>query len=299
MKKIYSLLFLIFVSIAFNYSYSQEGNISRGKVFESLSFKSKILEETVNYSIYLPFDYDTSTLSYPVVYLLHGFSDNETGWTQFGEVHLAADEAIATREIPPMIIIMPDAKISWYINNYKGDKNYEDMFMQELIPYMEAQYRIKAKREFRGVSGLSMGGYGALIYALHYPDKFVACAAFSAGVFTDKEILDMSQEKYSSRFETTSDISKVGEERLNDHWYNNSVLELMKKVPNQTDHKVRYCIDVGDDDFLYKGNSSLHILMSDLEIEHEYRVRDGAHNWLYWRTGIIDGLKFIGKSFHR
>jgi len=298
MKRTY-LLLLIVTNFTFNYAYSQKSNNAKGKVLESLSFKSKMLGETVNYSIYLPSDYDTSTLTYPAVYLLHGFSDNETGWTQFGEVHLAADKAIANREIPPMIIIMPDAKITWYINNYKGDKNYEDMFMQELIPFMETQYRIKSKREFRGVSGLSMGGYGALIYALHHPDKFIACAAFSAGVFTDKEITNISQEQYNTWFATIYDTTKVGKNRLNNYWYNNSILELMKKVPDQKDYKVRYYIDCGDDDFLYKGNSSLHMLMSDLEIEHQYRVRDGEHNWLYWRTGIIDGLKFIGKSFHR
>ena len=142
MKKIYSLLFLIFVSIAFNYSYSQEGNISRGKVFESLSFKSKILEETVNYSIYLPFDYDTSTLSYPGVYLLHGFSDNETGWTQFGEVHLAADEAIATREIPPMIIIMPDAK-----------RYFEDVKEDEVLPSFEITVTRTHIAKYAGAGG--------------------------------------------------------------------------------------------------------------------------------------------------
>jgi enterochelin esterase-like enzyme len=298
MKRTY-LLLLIIASFTFNIVYSQEGNNTKGKVLESLSFKSKILNETVNYSIYLPSDYESSTLSYPAVYLLHGYSDNETGWTQFGEVHLAADRAIESREIPPMIIVMPDAKITWYINNYNGTDNYEDMFMEELIPYMEATYRIKPKREFRAVSGLSMGGYGALIYALHYPDKFAACAAFSSGVFTDEEIIALDQEQYQTWFATTSDTTKKGEDRLTKHWYNNSVLELVKKVPDQKGDKVRFYLDCGDDDFLYKGNSSLHILMFDLKISHEYRVRDGAHNWLYWRTGIVDGLKFIGESFRR
>jgi enterochelin esterase-like enzyme len=63
--------------------------------------------------------------------------------------------------------------------------------------------------------------------------------------------------------------------------------------------KVRYYIDCGDDDFLIRGNCALHILLSDRKIPHEFRVRDGAHTWVYWRTGIVDGLSFIGRSFNR
>jgi enterochelin esterase-like enzyme len=62
---------------------------------------------------------------------------------------------------------------------------------------------------------------------------------------------------------------------------------------------IRFYIDCGDDDFLYKGNSALHVKMRDLEIPHEYRVREGGHVWSYWRTGLFDGLKFISQTFHR
>ncbi|RPJ85976.1 MAG: esterase family protein, partial [Acidobacteria bacterium] len=89
-------------------------SLSQGKVLEGLSIDSKILGREVEYAVYLPPDYDTSTRRYPVVYLLHGFTDDETGWIQFGEVYLAADRAIAAREIPPMIIVMPDGGVTWY-----------------------------------------------------------------------------------------------------------------------------------------------------------------------------------------
>ena len=62
---------------------------------------------------------------------------------------------------------------------------------------------------------------------------------------------------------------------------------------------MRYYIDCGDDDFLIKGNCALHLALMDRKIPHEFRVRDGGHTWSYWRTGIVDGLKFIGQSFHR
>jgi enterochelin esterase-like enzyme len=270
-----------------------------GKVLEGLTMESKILGYEVNFSVYLPPDYDHSERSYPVVYLLHGYSDDETAWVQFGEVNLAADRAIARREIPPMIIIMPDAKITWYINSADDKVRYEDMFFDEFIPFVENKYRIRKKREYRGISGLSMGGYGALIYSLHHPEIFAACAAFSSGVFTHEEIVNLDQNNYDNWFEVAFGTGTKGNKRLTAHLYKHSVLEQMKKVPEMKGKKVRYYLDCGDDDFLYKGNSQLHILMRDLKIPHEYIVRDGSHNWQYWRTGITNGLKFIGESFHR
>jgi len=73
----------------------------------------------------------------------------------------------------------------------------------------------------------------------------------------------------------------------------------MKNMPEEQKTKVRFYLDCGDDDFLYKGNSTLHILMNDQKIPHEFRVRDGIHEWEYWRTGLPDALKFISKSFYR
>lgn len=272
---------------------------AQGKVLESLSFHSKILGRGVKYSIYLPPDYSTSSRSYPAVYLLHGYTDNETAWVQFGEVNRYADQAIAAGEIPPMIIVMPDAGVTWYVNDYAEKIRYEDMFIQELIPYMEQTYRIRAAKEFRGISGLSMGGYGSLLYSLHHPDMFAACAAFSAAVWTDDEITSMDQQQYDGWLSAVYGPAKTPKDRLSDHYRKNSVLDLVKAIPEAQKKDVRFYIDCGDDDFLYRGNSALHVLMRDLNIPHEYRTRDGGHSWVYWRTGITDGLKFIGMSFHR
>ena len=87
--------------------------------------------------------------------------------------------------------------------------------------------------------------------------------------------------------------------RHTDHWRQHSVLDLVKNTDADELKKLRYYIDCGDDDFLAIGNATLHILMTEKEIPHEYRVRDGAHTWSYWRTGLPAGLKFIGESFHR
>src|SRR5690242_7183207 len=108
---------------------------STGKVLEEETIKSNILGRDVRYTVYLPADYDISQRSYPVVYLLHGFTDDNTGWLQFGEINRYADKAIADGTIPPMIIIMPNGDSSWYINSYDGKENYEDFFIKEFMPY--------------------------------------------------------------------------------------------------------------------------------------------------------------------
>ena len=129
------------------------GEAASGQVLEGLKLSSEILGRDVAYAVYLPPDYATSTRRYPVVYLLHGYTDDESGWIQFGEVNLAADRAIAEREIPPMIIVMPDGGVTFYINDAAGKVRYEDMFVQELIPYIDATYRTRPSREFRGSPG--------------------------------------------------------------------------------------------------------------------------------------------------
>lgn len=149
---------------------------SQSTVFESLSFESNKLGRKVSYSIYLPSDYSTSKRNYPVLYLLHGYTDNETNWIQMGQMKTIADRAIANEEAVPMIIVMPDAWDTWYINQYDGKAPYEDMFFEELIPYMEKTYRIRSNKESRAIAGLSMGGYGSFLYSLHHPDMFCACA---------------------------------------------------------------------------------------------------------------------------
>jgi enterochelin esterase-like enzyme len=250
--------------------------------------------------VYLPPDYGTSTRRYPVVYLLHGYTDDESGWIQFGEVDLAADRAIAEREIPPMIIVMPDAGATFYINDGSGKVRYEDMFVRELIPRIDKTYRTRPEREFRGVAGLSMGGWGTLVYTLRHPDLFAAGAAFSAAVWSDEDILSMEPKNWDRLLGPLFGATgKSGKDRLTAHFQEVSPLGLAKSLPEDSLKKVRYYIDCGDDDFLIKGNCALHLLLTDRKIPHEFRVRDGGHTWTYWRTGIVDGLKFIGQSFHR
>lgn len=272
---------------------------ANGKVYETKTVKSATLGREVRYTVYLPADYESSARSYPVVYLLHGYSDDNTGWLQFGEINRYADKAIAEGTIPPMIIVMPNGDSSWYINTYDGKENYEDFFVKEFMPAIEKTYHIKAEKRYRGIAGLSMGGFGTLNYALKYPQLFAACAPLSAAVLDDDAIAGMPDPNYEATFGQLYGRGLKGKDRLNADWYKNSTLKIIEKKTVDELRKVRYWIDCGDDDFLTKGNCLLHIALTEKRVPHEYRVRDGAHTWTYWRTGITDALKFIGDSFHQ
>lgn len=270
-----------------------------GKVLEGKTFKSTALGKDVRYNVYLPADYATSERTYPVVYLLHGYGDDDTGWVQFGEVNRYADEAIAKGDIPPMIIVMPDGGVSWYINSYDGATKYEDFFIKEFMPAVEKTYRIKADKRYRGIAGLSMGGYGTLIYALKYPDLFSAAAPLSAAVFEDEEMSMMPDANWNRTFAQLYGKDLKGKDRLNKAFYDNSPLKIVETKSKEELSKVRYWIDCGDDDFLINGNCMLNIALTKKGVPHEFRVREGAHTWTYWRTGITDALAFIGDSFRQ
>lgn len=261
-------------------------------VRESLKFSSKELGREISYSIYLPADYETSDRHYPVLYLLHGYTDDETMWLQAGDMKAIADRTIASQEAAPMIIVMPDAWDTWYINQHDGACNYEEMFFNELIPYMEKSYRIRAKQEYRAIAGLSMGGYGSFLYSLHHPDMFAACCPLSAAVFGDEIMSQRLTQKHNDLFTRLfgTDLK---------HWHKNSVLKLLSEWDAKKPLRVRYYIDCGDEDGLLDGNIEAHKMMRQKEIKHELRVRNGGHTWTYWRTALPEVLKFVSQSFRR
>jgi enterochelin esterase-like enzyme len=264
-----------------------------GKVFDNLSLPSKILKSDRKYAIYLPPDYETSNRTYPVLYLLHGSGDDQTGWVQFGEVLSITDKAIADGTATPMIIVMPDGNTGrrGYFNDIKGDWNYEDFFFKELIPFIEKKYRAKTEKRSRAVAGLSMGGGGTFMYALHHPELFSSACPLSAAVgpFT----LDDARTTYKKANPNIADSTIV-------NYYNtHSVLALVNNMPDSQKKAVRWYIDDGDDDFLYEGNALVHIAMRKKEIPHEFRIRDGGHTWTYWRGSLPKVLEFVSDAFHQ
>ena len=263
------------------------------KVSDNLIVKSKILNMDRKYAIYLPPGYETSQRSYPVLYLLHGGGDDQTGWVQFGEVQYIADKALIDGISTPMIIVMPDANTGkrGYSNNATGTWKYEDFFFQEFMPYIEKTYRIKADKHYRAISGLSMGGDGTFTYTLHHPELFAAACPLSAG--TGPLTIE------DSKTRLTRETPNISQAEIQSYYNRQSVLNLINTVPDSLQKSVRWFIDCGDDDFLFEGNSLAHIAMRKKNIPHEFRIRDGAHNWTYWRASLPVVLEFISKSFHQ
>lgn len=263
------------------------------KVYDDLSLKSKILNMDRKYAIYLPPGYESSQRSYPVLYLLHGGGDDQTGWVQFGEVQQITDKAIAEGAATPMIIVMPDANTGkrGYSNNANNSWRYEDFFFQELMPFVEKTYRIKADKHYRAVAGLSMGGDGSFTYALHHPELFSSACPLSAG--TGPLTLEVAKTRW------TKEIPGISDDDITTWYKRQSVLELVNNMPDTLKKTVRWYIDCGDDDFLYEGNSLVHIAMRKKEIPHEFRTRDGGHNWTYWRAALPEVLAFVSQAYHQ
>ena len=265
-----------------------------GKVSDNLTVPSKLLKMDRKYAVYLPPDYETSQRSYPVLYLLHGAGDDQTGWVQFGEVLNIADEAIKSGLSTAMIIVMPDANTGkrGYVNDVKGEWLYEDFFFQEFMPFIEKSYRIKTDKRYRAIAGLSMGGEGTFIYALHHPELFSAACPLSAAT-GPASIEELKNYRLWQGAENITDEQKTA------YFNKYSVLTLIKNMPDDQKKAVRWYIDCGDDDFLYEGNSLVHIAMRKKEIPHEFRIRDGVHSWTYWRASLPKVLEFVSMGFHQ
>ena len=266
-----------------------------GTVSDNLSMTSRILDGERRYAVYLPPDYETSQRSYPVLYLLHGGGDDQSGWVQFGEVQHIADKAIREGVATPMIIVMPDANTGrrGYFNDVSGEWRYEDFFFEEFIPFVEGTYRIRSEKRYRAVAGLSMGGGGAFMYALHHPERFSSAAPLSASLgavtFVD----------FRNRMRTTDPDTRVSEADLQAYYNRHSGVALVESVPDDQREALRWYFDCGDDDFLFEANSLVHIAMRKREIPHEFRIRDGGHTWTYWRESLPTVLEFVSAAFHQ
>ena len=279
-------LILMFVSLI---AFSQES-----KVFDELTLTSKILNMERKYAVYLPPGYENSQRSYPVLYLLHGAGDDQTGWVQFGEVQHIADKAIQEGKATAMIIVMPDANTGkrGYFNDVNNEWRYEDFFFEELMPAVEKKYRIKAEKKFRAIAGLSMGGGGTFFYAMHRPELFSSACPLSAS------LRNATFEEFKLGLQTNR-VEVKNESSLQPYFDRHNALQQIALNEADPMKSVKWYFDCGDDDFLYEGNSLVHIALKKKEIPHEFRIRDGGHTWTYWRTSLPEVLGFVSDTFHQ
>jgi enterochelin esterase-like enzyme len=297
MKSHLILAFVLFFHLNNTYAQTPKAKSSKGKVYQELRFKSAILDYEVHYSIYLPPDYANSEKHYPVLYLLHGFRGNNKSWIKHGKINRIMDSGIANGEIEPMIIIIPDGKYYWYINDYQNKARYEDFMFEELLPFIDKTYKTISNKEHRAVAGLSMGGYGSLVWAMQHPEIFSYCVALSASMFTEEGIINMPNQLYKYMSMLYGAPKATGNDRVTQYFVKNSPLKMAQNNSIDSLKAVKWFIDCGKEDQLNDVNKTLHDILSKRNVDNTYHSREGKHDWEFWREGIYQGIKFMSEGF--
>lgn len=217
-------------------------------VSQKVNFKGAGATE-VGYTVYLPPDYATSGRRYPVLYFLHGLGGNEG---TVAPVVQTAHELIGRGELPPFIIASAAAGRSFYGNQFEGKFQVHDFYFGEFIPHIDRTYRTKAERRFRHIQGFSMGGYGALMYALKHLDLFGAATDIGGALGAArnngwKEMYDAQEEHYAP-----FDLHKLTEEKL----------AQLKDL--------RIAIWIGSEDIVRGSNVQYHGLLTQKGVAHRY-----------------------------
>ena len=269
------------------------------RIMESMVMHSKILKQDVSFSVCLPANYYVVKQSFPVVYLLHGLGDDEASWLEFGQISQYADKATGTKEAVPMIFVAPQGYRTYYVNDYKGTFLYQDMFVKELVPYIDSLFRTIADRQHRAVMGYSMGGFGALILHLKHSDIFGTAVPLSISIRTDEQYKTEDASGWDDQWgRLFGEPGLKGTDRITEYYKQNSPFHVLSQLPASVIKKLNIYIDNGDKELtLCRSNEELHILMRNLNIPHEFRVRDGGHSFQYWCSSLPNALRFISNAF--
>lgn len=258
-----------------------------GKVeFEKM--RSKVLGVEREYAIYLPPGYDKSTdRSYPVLYLLHGGGGSHTDWIMAGHLPGIANQLIASEDACEMIVVCPEAG-KGFMNYFNSPEwRYQDYFFEELIPYIDSNYRTLADKQHRAIAGLSMGGGATVVYAAAHPELFVAAYSMS-GYFYRHDNL--------SWIDFNDPVQKKIHQLVEDH---NCVRLIQNASAEQVEawKTVRWFVDCGDDDFTYDANIAFVAAIRQKQLPYQLRIRDGGHTWEYWASALYLTLPFVSRSF--
>lgn len=269
------------------------------RIMESLVMPSRIMNQDVKYSVCLPDDYYVSGKSYPVVYMLHGLGDDETAWLEYGRISQYYDAEIGESSVVPMIFIMPQGYRTYYVNDYQGKFLYQDMLIEELVPFIDQQFRTIPGKQHRGLIGYSMGGYGALILHLQHPDVFGSAVPLSISIRTDEQYMTEYGPEWDEQWgRLFGAVGIEGPGRITDYYKANNPFHIIPKIPPSEMNQYRIYIDNGDkEQTLCRSNEELHILMQNLNFPHEFRVREGGHSFEYWCSALPNALNFLSDAF--
>ena len=247
---------------------------------DTISVFSTKMKKEVKSVVILPENY-TIKKHYPVVYLLHGYSDNYAKWVKT----VPAIKTLSTEH--QFILVCPDGGYSsWYFDSpIDSTCQYESFITRDLLPYVDTHYTTIPNRASRAITGLSMGGHGALYLAIRNPNLFGSAGSMSGGVD-----LRTSTKAY--------DISRrIGTIEANHaEWDNRSVINMVNDLKN---NELNLIIDCGVSDFFYQINAGLHRRLMALKIDHDYIERPGEHNWKYWDNSIRYQFLYFDRCFQK
>jgi enterochelin esterase-like enzyme len=273
-------------------------NVPFERLLTKQTYYSKILHRDMSYAVLLPQGYDSTGRPYPVVYLLHGYGDDETAWYTGGNIKFYVDKY--SSEIGPMIYVMPEAFNTYYVNKYNGRYPMMDVIVDELVPEIDSIYRTKADKSHRAVMGYSMGGYGALILPVMNPGVFSVGVSLSMSFRTDQQYIAESQDAFNSQWASNfGGTGSSGESRLTEYFLQHSPFHFFNAASASQYRDLKMFFDCGDDEeSLSKTNDSLHCLLRKYSIDHQYRIRNGAHTWSYWYGALHEALVYIDDAMN-
>ena len=247
---------------------------------KALKVKSEAMNKEIPAIVVLPDSYETGDRQYPTIYLLHGFGGNYRTWA---DIKPDLSEIASKNEV---IFVLPDGATSWYWDSPVNENlKYETFTAKELVEFVDKNFRTVKSPKGRAITGLSMGGQGALFLAINHPDTFGAAGSTSGGV----DIRPFPKEWNMAK--------NLGEYKDNKaRWDEFAVIE---KVDSLKPGQLALIIDCGTEDFFHKVNENLHNKLLELKIPHDYIARPGVHNGDYWKNSIDYQILFFKKFFDK
>ena len=247
---------------------------------DTISVYSPKMKKEVKSVVILPENYNVKK-HYPVVYLLHGYSDNYASWIK----KVPAIKTLTTDH--QFIVVCPDGGYSsWYFDSpIDSTFQYESSITRDLLTYIDTHYSTNPDRSARAITGLSMGGHGALYIAMRNPKLFGSAGSMSGGV-------DLRAS--TKMFDIAKRIGSI--ESSHAEWDNRSVINMVNDLKN---NELNLIIDCGVSDFYYLINAGLHRRLMSLKIDHDYIERPGEHNWQYWDNSIRYQFLYFDRCFKK
>ncbi len=256
---------------------------------------SQVLGHSVDVCVVLPSDYSTSTSRrFPVLYYLHGLFENEHSWIERGGQGIL-EGLIQSGEVGDFIVVLPNGGKSFYVNSFDGRERYEDFFIQELVPWVDQNFRTLASRESRAIEGDSMGGYGSLHLGMRHPDLFGSVSAQSAALLAKLPDPLPTEGRWGFYARILQD--PFGNPLNESYWEANSPLTLAENPPRFSALKLYF--DCGNQDRygFDEGAKELDRTLTAKGFPHEFHLREGGHGWSYLTQYMKYPLLFHWKIF--